>query len=90
MRGRMLKYQVSSDTSQQVTVEMREGATIRAVGMQNHQIHVWAETPIKANPLTVTRTFRVVATGSDLPDPGNYVGTVFDGPWVWHVCEVWS
>jgi hypothetical protein len=88
MSERMLKYQVSSDTSRQVAVLMREGATIRAVGVQGHAIYVWAETPVQADPLTITRTFRVVATGDDLPGVGNYIGTVFEGPYVWHIYEV--
>ena len=88
MSARMFKYQVSSDTSRQVAVLMREDVTIRAVGMQGSQIYVWGETPGHADPLTVTRTFRVIGTGFDVPDVGNYIGTVFDGPFVWHVYEV--
>ena len=87
MSARMLKYKVSSDTSLQVAVQMREGVTIRAIGVQGHEIHVWGETPRSADPLTVTRTFRVVGTGDDVP-LGDYIGTVFEGRYVWHVYEV--
>jgi triacylglycerol esterase/lipase EstA (alpha/beta hydrolase family) len=88
MIARMLKYRISSNDSAQVVVLTREGAVIRAVGMQGGEIYAWAETPVQANPLTDTRTFRVVPTGGDLPDPGAFVGTVFDGPFVWHVYEM--
>jgi len=88
MSGRMLKYKISSDTSDQVGVLMPARAVIRAVGMENHAICAWAETP-GGDPLTVTRTFRVIGTGRYLPD-GTYLGTVFQGPYVWHVYEVAS
>jgi len=89
MNGRIFKYKISSSTSLQTEVPMREDAAIRAVGMQGHEICVWAETP-SGDPFTVTRTFRVIGTGFDVPDPGAYIGTVFDGPFVWHVYEVTS
>jgi hypothetical protein len=87
----MFKYRVSSNTSDQVDVLMREGAVIRAVGIQGHDsshpaIFAWAETP--GGDFTVTRRFRVIGTGFDIPNPGTYLGTVFDGPFVWHVYEV--
>ena len=84
----MFKYLISSATSQQVAVLMREGVIIRAVGIQGHRIYVWGETPVHAVAPTVTRTFRTIGTGDDVPDVGDYLGTVFDGPYVWHVYEV--
>jgi hypothetical protein len=88
--AKMFKYLISSGTSMQVDVLMCEGAVIRAVGMQDDAIHAWAETPVDGDPFTVTRTFRVIGTGWPVPDPGTYLGTVFDGPYVWHVYEVAS
>ena len=82
----MLKYLISSTHSMQTDVLMREGAVIRAVGMQDHVIYVWTESPGGDDPL-ITRTFRVIGTGFDVPD-GTYLGTVFDGPLVWHIYEV--
>jgi len=73
----MLKYTISSSTSLQTGVRMGEGVVIRAVGMQGDEIFAWGETP-RGDPLTATRTFRVVGTGSDVPDPGTYLGTVFE------------
>ena len=86
MSARMLKYRISSNASMQTDVLMREGAVIRAVGMQGPDIYAWAETPVQADPLTVTRTFRVIGTGN--VSDGTYLGTVFDGPYVLHVYEV--
>lgn len=89
MSGRIFKYKISNDTSMQTTTPMREGALIRAVGMQDNAVHVWAEVPYDVGgERLVPRTFLVVPTGGDIPDPGNYVGTVFEGPFVWHVYEV--
>lgn len=86
MSGRMFKYQVFDGA-----VEMREGAVIRAVGMQNRAIYAWAEVPYDVGGERLAeRTLRVVATGRDVPDPGVYLGTVFDGPFVWHIYETTS
>ena len=88
---KMFKHLISSSTSQQVDVLMREDAVIRAVGVQDGQVYAWAETP-GGDPLTITRRFRVIGTGWDVPDPGVYLGTVFSAPFVWHVYEIetWS
>ena len=89
MTSRMLKHRISASREHQTTLTMRAGATIRAVGVQQPgEICLWAEVPFDS-PLE-PRTFRVVPTGGDLPDVGNYIGTAFDGPFVWHVYEVAS
>lgn len=41
----------------------------------------------------IGRMFKyVISNGSSLetkvPEPGTYVGTIFEGPFVWHVYEV--
>jgi hypothetical protein len=82
----MFKYRISAE-QEQTTVAIREGAIIRAVGVQrSREICLWAEVPDDAP--VITRTFRVIGTGGDVPDPGTYLGTVFDGTFVWHVYEV--
>ena len=86
----MLKYKISDDDFMQTDVLMRKGAVIRAVAMQGSVLCAWAETPMQADSLTVKRTFCVVPTGGDIPDPGTYLGTVFEGPFVWHIYEVTS
>jgi hypothetical protein len=83
---RMLKYQISCNTSQQADVLMPAHAVIRAVGMQNERIYAWAETDGVGG--AVTRTFCVVPTGGNVPYAGSYLGTVFEGPFVWHMYEV--
>jgi hypothetical protein len=87
MIGRMLKYSFTSHTA---AIGMRVGATIRAVGVQQPgEICLWAEVPYDVGGEKLEpRYFDVIPTGGDLPDPGTYVGTVFDGPYVWHIYEV--
>ena len=88
--ARILKYQISSLSmySSEVSILIPEQAVVRAVGMQHGQLYIWAEVQ-RGDLLTATRTFQVIPTGDDLPN-GIYVGTVFDGPFVWHVYEVTS
>jgi len=86
MSASLLKYRISVG-QEQVVVAMRNGAIIRAVGVQRpSEICLWAEVP--DDTPVITRTFRVIGTGWDVPDPGIYLGTVFDAPLVWHVYEV--
>lgn len=89
MSTRMFKYQLPGAFDEEtVDLLMREKAVIRAIGMQGHEVVVWAETPVDGDPFTVTRRFRVIGTGFDVPDSGTYIGTAFDGPYVWHLYEV--
>lgn len=82
---RMLKYPIPADQDQ-TTIAIRAGATIRAIGVQRpREICLWAEVPNDGE--IVTRTFRVVPTGIAVPGGWTYVGTAFDGPFVWHVYE---
>lgn len=87
--GRMFKYQISDSDMMQADVLMREGAVIRAVAMQGKAICAWAEVPYDVGGEKLeSRTFCVVPTGGDLPEPGTYLATIFEGPFVWHVYEL--
>lgn len=86
MNDRMLKYRISAE-QEQTTVPMRTGAVIRAIGVQSpREVCLWAE--VSDSNTVIARTFRVIGTGFDVPEPGTYIGTVFDGPYVWHLYEV--
>lgn len=87
MSGRMFKYCFAGRAA---VIEMRVGAMIRAVGVQHPgETCLWAEVPYDVGGEKLeSRHLIVVPTGGDLPDPGTYLGTVFDGPFVWHVYEV--
>ncbi len=83
---RLLKYQITSNMSQQVDVLMPCHAVIRAVGIQDGRIFAWAEA--EGTGGASTRTFCVIPTGGNVPYAGTYLGTVFDGLYVWHMYEV--
>lgn len=60
------------------------GAEFIAARMQNGRITVWAI----VDPLAETelRQFQVYGTGEELRSKKeDFIGTVFDGPFVWHV-----
>ena len=66
-------------------VRMPEGAKVLCVGTQqpNH-ICLWAL--VDPDTVVTERKFLVRGTGHELVAAGeNYLGTVFDGPFVWHV-----
>jgi len=51
------------------------------VGMQNDQIFVWAEQGV------ITEVCSVCYVGTGMRYENEYVGTVFEGPFVWHVIK---
>lgn len=82
------KYPVTI-TEKPQPLELPRTAKILHVGMQSTQLVLWAE--VDPNEPLVRRTVTVIATGQPFPrglgsdNPGDHVGTVFDGPYVWHI-----
>lgn len=71
------------------TIDLPGHAEILRVGVQGGAIYLWAV--VATNTMLVeSRTFDVVGTGNPVPGDAtedNYLGTVEDGPFVWHVFE---
>ena len=76
------KYTVTgrSDT------EMPVGALILQCNMQGKDFCMWALVDTDAR--IENRTFEVVGTGWELDEDMSYVGTCFEGSFVWHIVEV--
>lgn len=53
------------------------------VAVQDGQLCVWAELDTAADPQN--HRFAVIGTGHPAPVPGEYVGSVLSGMFVWHV-----
>jgi hypothetical protein len=84
---KIFKYQLQL-TGGIHTIIMPYNTKILAVQPQSGSIALWAEVWLD-NISTDTRSFVVYGTGHDMPDnPGNYIGTVQLGMFVWHVYEV--
>lgn len=68
-------------------VEMPSDAIVRHVGARDGELFLWAEVD-PAAPTSI-RGFVVHGTGHPvLLEATDYLGTAFDGPFVWHVYEV--
>ena len=70
-------------------VRMPRGAIPKAVGMQNGAIWVWAL--VNTNAPVVTHLFAVRGTGHEITpevEQGDFLGTVFDGIFVWHILSL--
>ena len=86
---RIWKYSLT--VTDHCSIEMQAGATILTVRATPStivpSIDVWALVDPAADK--AIRHFRVVGTGHPIPDLDvlEYVGTVFDKPFVWHVFE---
>jgi hypothetical protein len=68
-------------------ISMPNGAKILCVQMQHGMLCLWAIVDT-SKPSTATRKIYVFGTGNELPDlPLEYIGTVQDYEYVWHVFE---
>ena len=92
-RGKVMrtifKYPLEVTDNEQKML-MPEGARVVNVGTQlDGFVYLWALVDSSSRPFSVTtiRTFVIVGTGHPIPDGVEYVGTVQQGPFVWHVLE---
>jgi|WetSurMetagenome_2_1015567.scaffolds.fasta_scaffold144668_5 hypothetical protein len=76
-------YKYSLELALSPIVTMPKGAEVLSVGVQHDIIVLWA----KVDPMAANRwyQFYVVGTGYDAPDNAKYIGTVQQGPFVWHI-----
>lgn len=87
------KYDLAVTDVQKVS--MPAGAILLHVGLQRENqgydrtVTLWAS--VNSLAPKVERMFAVVGTGNPAPEPGAddavYVGSVMDGPFVWHVFD---
>lgn len=84
MSVRIYKYPLDFDTQ---VIEMHSFRRIVHVDNQHNRPAIWAEVDTDS-PLEQV-TFHVVATGSEVPSPGEYRWTVLfdEGKFVFHVYE---
>lgn len=83
---RIFKYEIAIDGT-----EMPENAQIVHFNMQatvggNVRYTVWAV--VNPDAPKVKRKLEVRPTGGNVADADTYLGTCFDGPFVWHLFEV--
>lgn len=85
MKHKIWKFEIPL---QDKKAQMPAGAQILSVGVQGDEIMVWAV--CNPNHPFVTRYFPIFGTGFEmnLQDRGRpFLGTVFQGPYVWHVFD---
>jgi hypothetical protein len=81
------KFQLDRVDSQQIS--MPKEAQVLSVAMQHGNICIWAT--VSPDAPNEDRVFEIRGTGNPLPadfyEDRIFIGTVFDGPYVWHVFE---
>ena len=70
---------------QNCPVQMPVNAKVLHVDMQNSMLTLWALVDL-SNRIE-NRYFSVYGTGIEILKEGYYIGTVKDGPFVWHIFE---
>lgn len=66
-------------------LEIPRSAQVVKTEMQDGNIFIWAI--VDPAEKTIVRDFSFYGTGHELPPHASYIGTVFEGPFVWHVME---
>lgn len=77
------KYQFALVESQYVA--MPGGAEVLSTGLQNGIITIWAK--VDPNNPSVAYAFHIVGTGGEVPDNTEFIGTVQQDRFVWHVFQ---
>ncbi len=89
---KIFKYHINYTAK---SIKLPVGAILLSVGMQRDKLMLWAiveyDDDGRKKVPTEARRIRIVGTGHDMtPDmeQGKFIGTVFNGPFVWHVFEL--
>lgn len=78
---KIFKYSVTERDGERV--KMPQDARILSIQYQGDQLCIWAV--VSPDSRIVNRILQRIGTGWDIPENlGNYIGTVQDGPFVWH------
>jgi hypothetical protein len=86
METKVYKYPLTGSDECHLSATVPAGAKIIHVGMQGNVFVIWCI----VQPDTAVMEdlyFTVVGTGFDVPPDGVHVGTVFHGPFVWHLFQ---
>ncbi len=67
-------------------IRMPKDSAILHVGAQGQMLCMWA--PVNEDCELSFRSFYVVATGESVDDDLQYIGTIQEGSFVWHVFEL--
>lgn len=79
------KYPFDNPTME---IELPRGSKVVHVGYQHGKTTLWVEVNLTDHVEKEKRRFQIHGTGHPIMDPlGKYVGTTFEGPFVWHVYE---
>lgn len=79
------KYPFFGRPGDSILIEMPAEAEILRFALQADTPTVWAA--VSPNNAPVKRKFAVIGTGWEFPDNAAYLGTIEQGPFVWHGFE---
>jgi hypothetical protein len=82
----VFKYPFFGGPGDTIVLAMPDKAEIVRFAMQGRTPTIWAIVDPDESP--VDRRFKVIGTGREIPGHARYLGTVDDGPFVWHGFEV--
>lgn len=84
MSKTICKYEIHN--GKETHIAMPSAAKVVHADVQEGHVFIWAEVDTEAN--SVLRKFSYFGTGHDIPKNAVYIGTVFQGEYVWHIYEI--
>lgn len=70
------------------SLSLPSDAKIRSIQVQQDTICIWYEFEPNIERLDIKRTFLIIGTGHKFNEQNlEYIGTVLNGPFVWHIYE---
>lgn len=82
-------YEYSADFDNELEITVPRESTLLKARVVYDTVIFWMKVNEK-QPLNESRTFKVFATGHDIPTDLTleYIDTCFDGSFIWHIFEV--
>lgn len=80
------KYQIKRIAP---AIKLPLGSQVLRAGIQNREVFIWALVNLDETEF-VEREFAVWGTGWEIEEYPNvdFISTVFEGPYVWHIFEI--
>jgi len=80
---RMFKFEIPFPSDDFVTVHVPNRAVVRHFGRDPRGVLcVWAE--VDPGERLIATEFKIIGTGHEVPHDGRYIGSVLQGPFIWH------
>jgi hypothetical protein len=89
MKRQVFKYELDIFATGRCSINVPKDSKVLHFDFQNDKPHVWLEVITDGDHFYPTEDifFSIVGTGFHVPDKHEHIGTVQQGPYVWHLYQ---